>query len=109
VSKSWHPVTDAGTKRIKYLEQNVAAFEISKTLTEQEIADLEAAVPKHEVLSSVSSLGFPSIPKCCTNAGNRLIQPVAVMMQSAVALRASRSQRATQQHLLQPLSTQSVS
>ena len=38
-----------GTKRIKYLEQNVAAYEISKTLTKQEIADLEAAVPKHEV------------------------------------------------------------
>lgn len=38
-----------GTKRVKYLEQNVAAYEISKTLTKQEIADLEAAVPKHEV------------------------------------------------------------
>jgi len=33
------------------LEQNVAAFEISKTLTKQEIADLEAAAPKHEVCS----------------------------------------------------------
>ena len=38
-----------GTKRVKYLEQNVAAYEISKTLTKQELADLEAAVPKHEV------------------------------------------------------------
>ena len=27
----------------------MAAFEISKTLTKQELADLEAAVPKHEV------------------------------------------------------------
>ncbi len=39
------------------------AFEISKTLTKQELADLEAAVPKHEVLSSLSSLGSPRILK----------------------------------------------
>ena len=38
-----------GTKRIKYLEQNVAAYEISKTLTKQELAELEAAVPKDQV------------------------------------------------------------
>ena len=38
-----------GTKRTKYLEQNVAAYEISKTLTQEEIAELEAAVPQHEV------------------------------------------------------------
>ena len=38
-----------GTKRVKYLEQNVEAYHISKTLTKEELAELEAAVPKHEV------------------------------------------------------------
>ncbi len=38
-----------GTKRVKYLEQNAEAYHISKTLTKEELAELEAAVPKHEV------------------------------------------------------------
>lgn len=38
-----------GTRRIEHLEQNVAAYEISRTLTEAELAELEAAVPAHEV------------------------------------------------------------
>lgn len=38
-----------GTKRVNYLEENVAAYEISKTLTKQELADLEAAVPADQV------------------------------------------------------------
>ena len=38
-----------GTKRVKYLEQNVAAYAISKTLSKADLAELEAAVPKHEV------------------------------------------------------------
>ena len=38
-----------GTKRVKYLEQNVEAYHISKTLTKEDLAELEAAVPKHEV------------------------------------------------------------
>jgi aryl-alcohol dehydrogenase-like predicted oxidoreductase len=36
-----------GTKRRKYLEENAAATDIS--LTAAEIAELEAAVPQHEV------------------------------------------------------------
>ena len=38
-----------GTKRVKYLEQNVAAYAISKTLTKSELSELEAAVPADEV------------------------------------------------------------
>ena len=38
-----------GTKRVKYLEENVAAYEISKTLTPEELAELEAAVPADQV------------------------------------------------------------
>ena len=38
-----------GTKRVKYLEQNVAAYAVSKTLTKADLAELEAAVPAHEV------------------------------------------------------------
>ena len=38
-----------GTRSIEHLEQNVAAYEISKTLTGAEMAELEAAVPAHEV------------------------------------------------------------
>jgi aryl-alcohol dehydrogenase-like predicted oxidoreductase len=37
-----------GTKRVKYLEQNAAAYAISKTLTKADLAELEAAVPAHE-------------------------------------------------------------
>ena len=55
------PLLHAGTKRIKYLEQNVAAFGISKTLTKQELADLEAAVPKHEVLSFMRNPVSPHV------------------------------------------------
>ena len=36
-----------GTKRVKFLEENVAAFHIN--LTPEELKELEAAVPVHEV------------------------------------------------------------
>ena len=36
-----------GTKNIKYLEENIAAFQIK--LSKQELAELEEAVPHHEV------------------------------------------------------------
>lgn len=38
-----------GTRSMEHLEQNFAAYQISKTLTGAEMADLEAAVPAHEV------------------------------------------------------------
>ena len=41
-----------GTKRVKYLEQNVAAADIK--LTKQELQELEEAVPQHEVQFPVS-------------------------------------------------------
>ena len=37
-----------GTKRVKYLEENVAAAEI--TLDESDLANLEAAVPRDAVV-----------------------------------------------------------
>ena len=50
-----------GTKRIKYLEENVAAYEISKTLTKEELADLEAAVPADQVRGCPYDFPFVSL------------------------------------------------
>ena len=38
-----------GTRNPKHVEDNVAAFEFSKTLTVEEVAELEAAVPAAQV------------------------------------------------------------
>ena len=39
----------AGTKREKYLAENIAAFEVSQRLTQEDLAEIEAAFPHAEV------------------------------------------------------------
>ena len=45
VRASWR----AGTKREKYLAENIAAFEISQKLTKEDLAEIEAAFPHAEI------------------------------------------------------------
>ena len=39
----------AGTKREKYLAENIAAFEISQRLTKEDLAEIDAAFPHAEI------------------------------------------------------------
>ena len=54
-----------GTRNPKHVEDNVAALEFSRTLTVEEIAELEAAVPAAQASGGPSSMlaAFPmSLP-----------------------------------------------